>query len=83
MREHRLVTKQTKMWVYRAPPHYPLKRKSNENTKGLLRQFFPTGTRTTWLSRTETNRAEAMLNDRPPKILNEHSPAHAFHHLLR
>ena len=82
MREHHLFTKQTKMRVYFAHPHCPWERGTNENTNGLLRQFFPKGTRFTQVSRAEIKRVQVMLNDRPRKILNWHSPAHAFHHLL-
>jgi transposase, IS30 family len=82
MREHRLVTKQTKMQVYFAHPPCPWERGTNDNTNGLLRQFFPAGTRFNRVSRSEIKRVQAMLNDRPRKILNWHSPAHAFHHLL-
>jgi transposase, IS30 family len=83
MREHRLFTKQTKMRVYFAHPHCPWERGTNENTNGLLRQFFPKGTRFTQVSRAEIKRVQAIFNDRPRKVLNWHSPAHAFHHLLR
>jgi transposase, IS30 family len=82
MREHRLFTKQTKMRVYFAHPQCPWERGTNENTNGLLRQFFPAGTRFNRVSRREIKRVQAMLNDRPRKILNWHSPAHAFHQLL-
>ena len=82
MREHRLFTKQTKMRVYFAHPHSPWERGTNENTNGLLRQFFPKGTRFHQLARREIKQVQVMLNDRPRKILNWHSPAHAFHHLL-
>ena len=82
MREHRLFTKHTKMPVYFAHPHCPWERGTNENTNGLLRQFFPKGTRFTRLSRAEIKRVQVMLNARPRKILNWHSPAHAFHQLL-
>ena len=82
MREHRLFTKQTKMRVYFAHPHSPWERGTNENTNGLLRQFFPKGTQFTRLSRSEIKRVQVMLNDRPRKILKWHSPAHAFHQLL-
>ena len=83
MREHRLFTKQTKMRVYFAHPHCPWERGTNENTNGLLRQFFPKGTRFNRLSRTEIKRVQALFNDRPRKVLNWHSPAHAFNQLLR
>jgi IS30 family transposase len=82
MREHRLFTKQTKMRVYFAHPHSPWERETNENTNGLLRQFFPKGTRFHQLARREIKQGQVMLNDRPRKILNWHSPAHAVHHLL-
>jgi IS30 family transposase len=82
MREHRLFTKQTTMRVYFAHPHSPWERGTKENTTGLLRQFFPNGTRFHQLARREIKRVQVMLNDRPRKILNWHSPAHAFHQLL-
>ena len=83
MREHRLFTKETKMRVYFAHPQCPWERGTNENTNGLLRQFFPAGTQFNRLSRRDIKRVQAMLNDRPRKILNWQSPAHAFHQLLR
>src|SRR5437660_10940737 len=83
MREHRLFTRQTKMRVYFAHPQCPWERGMNENTNVLLRQFFPKGTRFHQLSRREIKRVQAMFNDRPRKILNWHSPAHAFSQLLR
>ena len=82
MREHRLFTKQTKMRVYFAHPHSPWEGGTNENTNGLLRQFFPKGTRFNQLSRKQIKQVQTMLNDRPRKIINWHSPAYAFHHLL-
>lgn len=82
MREHRLFTKQTKMKVYFTHPQCPWERGTNENTNGLLRQFFPAGTQCHCVSRREIKRVQTMLNDRPRKILNWHSPAHAFHQLL-
>jgi transposase, IS30 family len=82
MREHRLFTKQTQMKVYFAHPQCPWERGTNENTNGLLRQFFPAGTRFNRISRREIKRVQALFNDRPRKILNWHSPAHAFHQLL-
>jgi len=83
MREHRLFTKQTKMRVYFAHRHCPWERGTNENTNGLLRQFFPPGTRFHRLSRKAIKHVQVMFNDRPRKVLNWHSPAHAFRELLR
>lgn len=83
MREHRLLTQHTKMPVYFAHPHCPWERGTNENTNGLLRQFFPKGTRFTQLSRAEIKRVQGVLNARPRKILQWQSPAYAFHQLLR
>ena len=82
MRDHRLFIKQTKTQVNFAHPHSPWERGTNENTNGLLRQFFTKGTRFTQVSRAEIKRAQVLLNDRPRKLLDWHSPAHAFNHLL-
>src|SRR5262249_15838554 len=82
MREHRLFTKQTTMRVYFAHPQCPWERGTNENTNGLLRQFFPAGTQFNRVSPREIKRVQAMPNERARKILNWHSPAHAFHQLL-
>jgi IS30 family transposase len=78
MREHRLFTKQTKMRVYVAHPHLPWERGTNENTNGLLRQFFSKGMRFTQVSRAEIKRVQLLLNDRVLKILNWHSPPIPF-----
>jgi IS30 family transposase len=83
MRDHRRFTIQTKMPVYFAHPHSPWERGTNENTNGLLRQFFPAGTQFNRVSRREITRVQTLLNNRPRKILNWHSPAQAVHHLLR
>jgi len=83
MREHRLFTTQTKMQVYFVHPQCPWDRVTNENTNGLLRQFFPKSTPFNRLSRAEIKPVQRLFNDRPRKVLNWHSPAHAFNHLLR
>ena len=71
------------MRIYFAHPQCPWERGTNENTNGLLRQFFPMGTRFHQLSRHEIKHVQTMFNDRPRKVLNWHSPAHAFNQLLR
>ena len=75
MRDHRRFTTQTKMPVYFAHPHSPWERGTNENTNGLLRQFFPAGTHFNKVSRGEIERVQTMLNDRPRKITELAQPS--------
>ena len=82
MAEHRLFTAQTRMRVYFAHPHCPWERGTNENTNGLLRQFFPKGTRFTTVSRRQIKHVQALVNDRPRKVLAWHSPAKALNDVL-
>ena len=49
---------------------------------GLLRQLFSKGTRFNQLSRTGIKPVQALVNNRPRKVLNWHSPAHTFRQLL-
>ena len=82
MAEHRLFTTQTQMRVYFAHPHCPWERGTNENTNGLLRQFFPKGTRFTTITRRQIKHVQALVNDRPRKVLAWHSPAKVFNDVL-
>jgi transposase, IS30 family len=83
MAEHTLFTKETKMKVYFAHPKSPWERGTNENTNGLIRQFFPKGTNFRNVSRKEINRAQHLLNGRPRKVLNWKTPYDAMQLLLR
>jgi len=82
MKEHRLFTAKTKIKVYFAHPHCPWERGTNENTNGLLRQFFPKGTKFSKISRREIKRIQKIFNGRPRKILNWRKPADVFYGLL-
>ena len=82
MREHRLFTRATQMRVYFAHPHCPWERGTNENTNGLLRQFFPKGMPFTRLTRREIKHVQRLFNGRPRKVLNWRTPAEAFGDLL-
>ena len=83
MTEHRLFTTETKIQVYFAHPHSPWERGTNENTNGLVRQFFPKGTDFSTVSRREIKHVQVLLNGRPRKVLNWRLPSEVFHdHLV-
>ena len=82
MTQHRLFTKQTKMKVYFAHPHSPWERGTNENTNGLLRQYFPKGTDLSKVTRKELKFVQDRLNSRPRKALGYRTPYERFAELL-
>lgn len=83
MSEHRQFTGETGITVYFAHPGAPWERGTNENTNGLIRQFFPKGTDFTKVSAKEIRHAERLLNGRPRKTLHWQTPDEAFNSLLR
>lgn len=83
MAQHRLFTQDTKVQVYFADPHSPWQRGTNENTNGLLRQYFPKGMDLSIVSRAALLRVQEQLNDRPRKALGFRTPMEAFSQLLR
>lgn len=83
MAEHKLFTRETKVKVYFAHPQSPWERGTNENTNGLVRQFFPIGIDFNRISRREIKRAERLLNQRPRRVLGFKTPYEAMQHLLR
>lgn len=82
MAEHRLFTQETTMRVYFAHPQSPWERGTNENTNGLLRQFFPKGTDFSRLRRGEIKHVQHLMNERPRRVLGWQSPYEAFENLL-
>lgn len=83
MAEHKLFTKKTQIKVYFAHPQSPWERGTNENTNGLIRQFFPKGTNFKNVSRREIKRVQHLLNGRPRKVLGFKTPYEAMQQLLR
>lgn len=82
MAQHRLFTKQTKIQVYFADPRSPWQRGTNENTNGLLRQYFPKGIDFRTISRQQIKRVQDQMNDRPRKALDFYKPDEVFSKLL-
>ena len=64
------------------PNHSPWQRGTNENTNGLLRQYFPKGTDLSLYSQEELDRVELKLNNRPRKVLGWKSPREALAEFL-
>jgi transposase, IS30 family len=83
MAEHRWFTRRTKIKVFFAHPHSPWERGTNENTNGLLRQFFPKGSSFARIPKRKIKHIQDLLNERPRKILNWLTPAEVFQQLLR
>ena len=82
MSEHKLFTKETKIKVYFADPSSPWQRGTNENTNGLIRQYFPKGTDFNQVSLTDIREAEQRLNSRPRKTLKFYTPSEKFYSLI-
>jgi IS30 family transposase len=82
MAQHELFTKDTKVQIYFADPQSPWQRGTNENTNGLIRQYFPKGTDFNQVSKAELKRVQRLLNQRPRKVLDWETPEESFARLL-
>jgi IS30 family transposase len=75
MASHKNFTVATKVKVYFCDPRSPWQRGTNENTNGLLRQYFPKGTNLSSFSQAHLNAIAQRLNQRPRKTLGFETPA--------
>lgn len=82
MARHLDITAATGAAVYFCDAGSPWQRGTNENTNGIVRQYFPKGCDLSRYSRHELARVELELNNRPRAILNDRTPAEVFAALL-
>ena len=82
MSEHQQFTIDTNIQVYFAHPASPWERGTNENTNGLIRQYFPKGTDFTTVTVEEIKEAQRSLNDRPRAVLDYLKPDEVFNKLV-
>jgi IS30 family transposase len=83
MAEHAKLRIATGLVIYFCDPHSPWQRGTNENTNGLLRQYFPKGTDLSRYSRDELDAVAFALNTRPRKTLGWKTPAEVLDQVLR
>lgn len=83
MSAHETITKNTCMKVFIAHPHSPWERPTNENTNGLIREFFPKGTDFCTVTDREVRYVQELLNARPRKTLNWLTPGEKLLEVLR
>jgi IS30 family transposase len=82
MAQHKLFTKNTKIAVYFAHPYSPWERPTNENSNGLIRDYYPKGTDFSLITKKELKRVQNELNERPRNVLNWRTPKEVFEEMI-
>lgn len=80
--QHKLFTEETKMQVYFCHPYSSWERGTNENTNGLIRDFYPKGTDFSLYTRKDLKKVQKLINERPRKILDFSTPAEVFNECI-
>ena len=81
MAQHKLFTKNSKVKVYFAHPYSPWERPTNENTNGLIRDYFPKGTDFNLIPKKQIKEVQDQLNQRPRQVLERESPLNTISRL--
>ena len=81
MAQHKTFTKNSKVKVYFAHPYSPWERPTNENTNGLIRDYFPKGTDFKKKKKKQLKEVQNQLNERPRKTLEYESPLNTISRL--
>ena len=83
MAQHKTFTKNSKVKVYFAHPYSPWERPTNENTNGLIRDYFPKGTDFNLITKKQLEAVQNQLNERPRKTLEHESPLNEISRLYK
>ena len=82
MAQHKLFTKNTKVQVYFTHPYSPWERPTNENSNGLVRDYFPAGTDFNLISKQRLKEVQNQLNERPRHVLDYRTPKEVFEEII-
>lgn len=82
MANHEQLSEKAKLQVYFADPHSPWQRGTNENTNGLIREYFPKGMDLSTVTTRELRRVEKELNDRPRKVHDFYTAGEMYRSIL-
>lgn len=82
MAQHKLFTKHTKIQVYFTHPYSPWERPTNENSNGLIRDYFPAGTDFNLISKNRLKEVQNQLNERPRHVLDYRTPKEVFDEMI-